>query len=181
MRRSTLDGEIRQHGLFQNTPQKSVPAVELGELASIAAILDGPMLRIAAVNSANSVGHDIENGQLQVGLIRINAIYLMEMHVITARIFSLKCKRCLYPRQQNSFHFRTVDVELARTGRGNNKGDTIALTRLEDLHLRLFLSNIQAVGSILRANGELRSRKASGGKIYSSEEKRRHCNDSYPA
>jgi hypothetical protein len=31
-----------------------------------------------------SVRHDIENGQLQVGLIRINAICLMEMHVITA-------------------------------------------------------------------------------------------------
>jgi hypothetical protein len=37
-------------------------------------------------NSANSVGHDIENGQLQVRHIRImrrSAYYLMEMHVIT--------------------------------------------------------------------------------------------------
>jgi hypothetical protein len=36
----------------------------------------------APVNSANSVGRDIENGQLQVRLIRVNAIYLMEMGVI---------------------------------------------------------------------------------------------------
>jgi hypothetical protein len=41
------------------------------------------MREIPPVNSANSVGHDIENRQLQVRLIRINAIYLMEMHVIT--------------------------------------------------------------------------------------------------
>jgi hypothetical protein len=128
-----------------------------------------------------SVRHDIENGQLQVGLIRINAICLMEMHVITARIFGGECKRSLYPRQQSGFDLRTVDVELARTGRGDNKCDTIALTCFEDLHVRLFFSNIETVGSIMRANGEVWSRKVSGRKIYSTEEKCSHGDDSYPA
>jgi hypothetical protein len=74
-----------------------------------------------------------------------------------------------------------VDVELAGTGRGDNKGDTITLTCFEDLYVRLFLSDIETIRSILRPNGEVRSRKVSGRKIHSVEEKCREGNKSYRA
>lgn len=74
-----------------------------------------------------------------------------------------------------------MDVELAGTGRGDNKGDTITLTCFEDLYVRLFLSDIETIRSILRPNGEVWSRKVSGRTIYSAEEKRRHGNKSYCA
>jgi hypothetical protein len=48
---------------------------------------------------------------------------------------------------------------------------------LEGLNDRFFLSDIETVGSILRANGEVRGRKVGGRKICAAQEKRGHGND----